>query len=1323
MDADPAEKRTPAEAAPKRRRRWLRVLLGLVVIFALLGLWLAGPGGRVIGGYVLRGELEKAGLSGDFTIKSIGTTGVVLGKVDLKGPGLIRSIRGESLRVDYRIDELRRGKIRAFNGTNLNIELDLDAAPKRHEDPTTPFDANALGETLRAVQAQLGAVALDANNVSLNVVRGNQPVATITGADVHHRPNSERFTLKFRTFTPVEQPPAGEPEAPAALPDQGSHDAAEPLGLLIQDEAAPANPVVPGQEVEIIWTPAGLMIDRIEILPGIFLEKLKLSHVAGAPLEAETVVEVDAARVGVRLEDDLRRAHFELQKGPLDVARLMGQFNRDTVLAGSIEGMELTIEDIFKPHGQWRAHGTARASVLRLREWTLDNVDLTLNKDRGNGELSLRASLLGSPITLQGVAKFVPRLANDPLRWWHDAILSGSLQSANLQPAIAALRRDRDPAPLTGPIPQARLKLDFATMLKGPAMRLVAGDYLLEEVAVGPRALAPVSGHVAWDLEGSKVTVSAAQKPADGGGVEVDGTWDLKTRTYRGEARFDRYDLKELSNFLPAYGIGMPAGVLTGSWRGGGSLDERQTHDGSVTLTESTLHFANRPPLTGSVQGSYAWPGNLEVTKLQVEQNRHRLELSAGWNAGQLTLSNIALTLGDATLLSGSAKVPLDPAVRSLDDFFAQQGAIAAALKADKLPLVQVHDLLPGLKFNGAGTIFGTLALAGTLGEPVADAVVEIRSLTVIDFPAVAPMDVFAKLHHSDARLIAESRVVQQDATLFNLEASLPFATSVRSLKDLFAQKGEVSLTLQSSRLPIAQVRPLLSGVALPEAGLVTSNFAVAGSFAEPSLTATLIATGLSGGPLGTPPPTDLTVNLASADERLTISGSAKQPNTPPARLSGSIGFRPQRWLENPRLLAEETLDLRINIQGLNARQLVAKLPGVADFSVLLDADVTVAGPLNAPDMRGTVSARDGRLRPKNDSLPTISGLRMDLRFDGRMATLSDLRMTHAGGSLSLRGTADFTTLNNPLLDLTLTGNQVLLWRDDSMNARANAALRLVGPFDAAALSGTLAVVETLYYRDLEVIPATPFRAPRKRAVVARVDEIIAPEKAANRWNIPAPLNNWLVDVRLVTQDPILLRGDRIGGRILGDIRARGTLGNPQLDGNAELIDAKVRLPFSSLLVPRGTLTFSPERGFDPFVDLRGTSRISPYDVTIFVSGSTSDPEVLLTSDPPLPENEILSLLATGATTAELGTEALTLKAAQLFIERIRRSRLPFGKQLGDFLGILEEIDIRIGANDPYTGRKLSSATVELTDRLLISVAIDEEGNSRGVLMYLFRFR
>jgi hypothetical protein len=1315
----------PAEVPAKKRRRWLRVLLVLAVLLALLGLWLAGPGGRVIGSHVLRGQLEKAGLTGDFTIKSIGANGVTLGKVNLEGPGLIRSIRGETLKVEYRIDELRRGKIRAFNGSDLEIELNLDAAPKRQEDATTPFDAKALGATLRAVQEKLGPVALEGNNVSLHVVRGKREVATIKGADISHIPNTDRFTLKFRTITAVEQPPVGEPAPPPAPdPDQGFLDFGEPLFFLVQDAAEKETQIVPGQEVEIIWTPAGLMIDRIEILPGIFLENLKLNHVAGEPLRTETVVEIDASRVRVRLEDDLRNAQFELVNGPLDVARLMRQFNRDTVLAGTVESLNLTVEDIFKPHGQWRASGTVGATVLRFREWALDGVALKLNKTPGFGDIDLRASLLGTPFTLLGQAQFPPALANDPFRWWHDATFAGTLQTGNIQPAIVEIRRDLNPEPLTIPVPQARLKLDFTANLKGPLMQLVTGDYQLEDVALGERTLPPLTGHAAWDLEGLKVAITAVQKSStEGEGLNLEGAWDFKTRAYRGAATFARYDLGPLGNFLPAYGIEIPTGILSGSWQGGGAFGKSPTHNGSVSLNESTLHLANRPPLTGSVQGSYLWPGTVELTGLRVTQNGHTLAMAAAWKANQLTLNNVTLSAGDLILLGGSASVPLDPNVRSMNEFLAQQGDIAATLTAANLTFAQVRDLVPALDFRGEGSIFGNLTVSGTLVAPTTDATLEIRSLTATDLPGVAPMDLLAKLHHSDGQLSAESRIVQQDATIFNLEASVPLATSVRSLKDVVTQKGDILFNLQSSRLAIGQIRPLIPKAALPEAGFITSNIVVGGSFATPAITATLAAAGLSGGPLGATPPTDLNITLTSTDSRLNINGTATQPNAPPARLSGSMGFRPQRWLDNPQSIAEETIDLRAQFQGLNARHFTTNLPGVADFSVLLDADVSVTGRLSAPDLRGSLSAREGRLRPKNDSLPTISGLQMNLRFEGRKATLTDLHMTHAGGTLSLRGTADFATLANPVLDLTLTGDQALLWRDDSMNARANAALRLVGPYDAATLSGTLAIVETLYYRDLEVIPASPFRAPRKRAVVARVDQIINPEKAANRWNIPAPLNAWLIDLRILTQDPILLRGDRIGGQIVGDIRAGGTLGTPQLNGTAALSDAKVRLPFSTLEVPRGTITFSPERGFDPIVDLRGTSRISPYDVTIFLSGSASDPEVLLTADPPLPENEILALLATGSTTRDLGTQALTLKAVQLFIEQIRRSRLPFGNQLGEFFGILEEIDIRIGANDPYTGRKLSSASIELSDRLLISVAIDEEGNSRGVLMYLFRFR
>ena len=61
---------------PPKRRRWLRILLGLVVFFIALLVWLNGPGIRWLGPKVARHFLEKAGMSGDFRLEGSITGGI-----------------------------------------------------------------------------------------------------------------------------------------------------------------------------------------------------------------------------------------------------------------------------------------------------------------------------------------------------------------------------------------------------------------------------------------------------------------------------------------------------------------------------------------------------------------------------------------------------------------------------------------------------------------------------------------------------------------------------------------------------------------------------------------------------------------------------------------------------------------------------------------------------------------------------------------------------------------------------------------------------------------------------------------------------------------------------------------------------------------------------------------------------------------------------------------------------------------------------------------------------------------------------------------------
>jgi autotransporter translocation and assembly factor TamB len=319
---------------------------------------------------------------------------------------------------------------------------------------------------------------------------------------------------------------------------------------------------------------------------------------------------------------------------------------------------------------------------------------------------------------------------------------------------------------------------------------------------------------------------------------------------------------------------------------------------------------------------------------------------------------------------------------------------------------------------------------------------------------------------------------------------------------------------------------------------------------------------------------------------------------------------------------------------------------------------------------------------------------------------------------LSARGRAGLEDPANPTLDFSARANALPLKRDESMIVRADADLALRGNLRQSAISGSVELVDSLFYRDFELLPVrVPFTAPAR----PRLPAIDPDEKAAQ---IPAPFADWTLDVRVRTRDPLLIRGNLARGSAVADLRVGGSLGKIEPLGSATLSDVTARLPFSTLKVDNGKLNFTPAGGLNPELDIRGHSNVGRYDVNVFFYGPVDAPKTALTSDPPLPESEIMTLLATGTTSDGLEDgQAATMKAAQLFIEEWRRGRLPFGEQLSKALVLLNKVDVRVGEDDPLTGQRLNSATIEITDRIVVSGSVDREGNTRVLGAFVLRFK
>jgi hypothetical protein len=551
--------------------------------------------------------------------------------------------------------------------------------------------------------------------------------------------------------------------------------------------------------------------------------------------------------------------------------------------------------------------------------------------------------------------------------------------------------------------------------------------------------------------------------------------------------------------------------------------------------------------------------------------------------------------------------------------------------------------------------------------------------------------------------------------------ASLPVPEDFSKWRELLTHDDrEVTVALESTTLPLIRLGqwiPAAAQIAPETTGLLRLN--VSGTYSTPELDASLDVKGLRSPEQPGLPSTDLSFTIAGRDGRLKIDGRADAPDFPPAVMTASMAFRPGEWAEDPQLITRESLSARVDLPRIELSRFTSLVPGMRRLSGTLSGNVEVAGELGAPAVQGRIDLSNALVEMNDQRIPTVTGVSGALRLNPERVALENLRGLIAGGTLQASGTLAIQEGKPGPIDFRLSGRQVPVLRDDSLIIRSNLDLRLAGTIEQASLTGSLEVVDSLFYRDIELLPiGTPFTGP-SAAALPRLDAPANPAAA-----IPEPFRNWTLDVRARTANPLLIRGNFATGSVRGDLRASGTLGAPSLVGEVNISNLKAALPFSTLTVPSGTLRFTPATGLDPILEIRGNAEPRPYRVNLIVYGRASDPQLVLTSNPPLPANEIMTLLATGTTTSGLeNPQAASSRAIQLFAEELRRGRVPFGRQLRPLLGLFDRVDFSLAEEDPYSTESFSTATLSLTDSWLLSAGMGADGDSRVMGVWRLTFR
>src|SRR5262245_43419872 len=460
--------------------------------------------------------------------------------------------------------------------------------------------------------------------------------------------------------------------------------------------------------------------------------------------------------------------------------------------------------------------------------------------------------------------------------------------------------------------------------------------------------------------------------------------------------------------------------------------------------------------------------------------------------------------------------------------------------------------------------------------------------------------------------------------------------------------------------------------------------------------------------------PATFELTAQTAQNRLSVSGKLQQPRIQPLEMNASMPFDLPKIAQARGFPDDTPITAKARLPRSSVNFVRQFVPDLQQLDGDLGLDVDVSGTFGHPVLSGAGDMTVNVARFTNATLPTLRGFNVRFTFRDNALTLDRFAGDLAGGPFSMSGRVTFVKLNEPVLDLQMRAQSVLVARNDTLTARADGNVKVTGPFAAATVSGNVALTNTRILKNIDLIPIGLPGRP-------------APQPPAERpefFSLPGPpFRDWKFDVAIKTKDPVLIRGNLATGEATTDLKLIGTGLKPGLQGVVHMEDVEATLPFSRLEVSRGSLTFDPKDSTNPKIDLQGTSVIRDYTVRVYVYGTLLSPQAIFTSEPPLPQEEIISLIATGATRQELSTgNVLAGRAAMLLIQQLYRKIAKKGEPT-DSNTVFNRLDLDLGTVDPRTGQQQATVRFKLTDQLVLTGDVGVHGDFRGKLKYLIRFR
>jgi autotransporter translocation and assembly factor TamB len=327
-----------------------------------------------------------------------------------------------------------------------------------------------------------------------------------------------------------------------------------------------------------------------------------------------------------------------------------------------------------------------------------------------------------------------------------------------------------------------------------------------------------------------------------------------------------------------------------------------------------------------------------------------------------------------------------------------------------------------------------------------------------------------------------------------------------------------------------------------------------------------------------------------------------------------------------------------------------------------------ISGTDTAPRFEGNAKVTGGALHLPGlpGPLTRISG---DVELNSEAVQLKGVDFSLLGGD----GVCDGRIMLSPALqlDLALRLAGVRWPLITGLAPNLTGEVRLVGGLDTLSLSGKATLKRTVYHRAVNL----------QRLVL---EELLGPERERVEEGGAMALN-LTVDVpgTLEVDTPLARVTLRGALRVVGTTARYGVLGRLEALPGGEMELAGVRYELD-----RGIVTFSNSERVEPRLDLLAHTTVQSFDITVGLLGTLDRLVPTFTSNPPLPDMDIVSLLSVGRRAEQAGQAQAGAVASSFLTEQLTGAVTSRARTL------LDVDQLRV---DPFAATQSGNPTARLT--------------------------